>query len=72
MRMALEAYLARLPDCGAPIPAEYAGQWIAWNANESDILAHGRDFSEVHQRAIEISCARPVLEKIPYGPSIWG
>jgi hypothetical protein len=30
-----------------PAPIEYAGKWVAWNENRTEIIAHGETFAEV-------------------------
>ena len=68
MQMTLDEFAARFPDRGRRIPAEYAGQRIAWNDEESEIVAHDTDFHEVSQQATHWDCAKPVLQRIPRGP----
>ena len=46
MRMTLDEYKARFSDRPQPVPLEYAGQWLAWNEDCTEILAHGSDMSE--------------------------
>ena len=72
MQMTLDEYTARFPDRGRPVPAQYAGQWVAWNENCTEILAHGAELREVRDGAIAGGCTRPVLQKIPHGPFIGG
>jgi hypothetical protein len=33
-------------------PVEYAGQWVAWNKAETEIIAHGTDLAKVRAAAI--------------------
>ena len=68
MQMTLDEYATRFPDRPPPVPLEYAGQWIAWNEECTEILACGGDFTEVHDQAVLGGCARPVFHKIPRGP----
>ena len=38
-----------------PLPAapiEYAGQWVAWNKQQTKIVAHGFKVAEVHEAAL--------------------
>jgi hypothetical protein len=70
MQMTLDEYAARFPGRRPPMPLEYAGKWIAWNQDCTEILAYGSDFTEVHDLAVQRGCARPVLHKIPRGPFI--
>jgi hypothetical protein len=47
----------KLSDCGPgtgipmPAPLEYAGKWVAWNRERSEIVAHGVRFSDVREAA---------------------
>jgi len=72
MQMKLDEFTARFPDRGRPVPAELAGQWIAWNDDRSQVLAHGTDLSEVRRQAAEHGCACPVLQKVPRAPFVGG
>jgi hypothetical protein len=70
--MTLDEFAARFPGRGRPVPAAYAGQWIAWNGDRSEILAHGAELTAVRQQAIQGGCACPVLQKVPCGPFVGG
>ena len=70
MAMTIEEYNARFPGRRQPIPAEYAGEWIAWNNDQSEILAHGKVLAEVRQQAVDRGCSRPVLQKVSRGPFV--
>jgi hypothetical protein len=72
MRMTVEEYRARFPNRRPPVPQKYAGQWLAWNEDHSEIVAHGLSLDEVSQLAAERGCADPVFQKIPRGPFIGG
>jgi hypothetical protein len=72
MQMKLDDYKTRFPDRVEPLPKEYAGQWVAWSENRTEILSHGVDMSEVRDQAIARGCACPVLQKIPCGPFVGG
>ena len=72
MHMTVDEFTARFPNRGRPIPAEYAGQWIAWNDGRSEILAHGGDLGAVRRQAIEHGCDCPILQKVPRGPFVGG
>lgn len=48
-----------------PAPVEYAGQWVAWNAEQTEIVAHGREIAQVHAAAKAAGHERPVLQKVP-------
>lgn len=64
MQLRLEEYRRRFPDRPEPPPAEYAGQWIAWNEQRTKIIAHGDDLVSVHGQAVALGCANPVLQRL--------
>jgi len=70
MQMSLTEYAARFPDRPAPIPAQYAGQWIAWNDERQVIVAHGGDLEQVRREALQRGCAHPVFQKVCPAPFI--
>ena len=70
MQMKLDEVPARFPNRGKPVSQEYAGQWVAWNADRTEIISHGDNLSEVFDRAITCGCSQPVLQRIPRGPFI--
>lgn len=72
MRMTLDEFAARFPDRARPIPVEYAAEWIAWNDDQSEIVAHGADLHETCREATQRGCARPVLQRVPNGPCVGG
>jgi hypothetical protein len=71
MRMKLRDYTARFPGRPEPVPAEHAGEWVAWNEDCTGILAHGIRMDEVRQQAVARGCMRPVLQKVPRGPYVY-
>jgi hypothetical protein len=70
MQLKPEEYKARFPGRGQPVPAEYAGEWIAWNEDGTKIVAHGAGMTAVWQQAVARGCSRPTLHKIPRGPFV--
>lgn len=70
MQMSLDEFSARFPNRRRPLPAKFAGQWVAWNEDRSEILAHGEDMSEVRDQAIACGCTRPLLQKVPRAPFV--
>lgn len=46
------------------IPAEYAGKWIAWNDDRTEIIASGRGFREVWEAAKRTDADHPLFEKV--------
>jgi len=53
-----------LPGQPQPAPMEYAGQWVAWNKDETQIIAHGTDVAKVRAAAIAAGEDDPILEKV--------
>jgi hypothetical protein len=70
MAMTLDEYTKRFPDRNLPVPAEYAGQWVAWNQDCDEILSHGDDMRAVRDQAVARGCERPVLQKVPRAPFV--
>jgi hypothetical protein len=70
MQMTLNEFVSRFPDRRSPIPGEFAGQWVAWNQDCTEILSHGKDLTTVRERAISLGCERPVLQKVPHSPFV--
>ncbi len=52
MRMTLSEYRSRFPQRPEPAPLKFAGQWVAWDAKRSQIVAHGRELAAVHSDAL--------------------
>jgi hypothetical protein len=46
-------------------PGEYAGQWIAWDHEETRVIASGQTFSEVVRAAAAAGERAPVVAKVP-------
>jgi hypothetical protein len=55
---------SNMPTC-KPVPVEFSGQWIAWNADHSEIVAHADSLTLLWQRVREKSVDDPVFEKVP-------
>jgi hypothetical protein len=66
--MTLEEYRRKSPDRPLPVPAEYAGRWIAWNREHTQIIADGATLSEVCDKAKAAGCDEPILQPVPRGP----
>ena len=47
-----------------PAPIEFAGQWVAWNKSQTEIVSHGRDVAAVHAAAIAAGHPDAILEKV--------
>ncbi len=54
-------YHRALPD----VPLEYAGKWIAWSDDWTEIVASGIDVAEVSKAARALGVKQPFLEKVP-------
>jgi hypothetical protein len=72
MAMTLEQFANKYPSRPRPIPVQYAGQWIAWDANRQQVVAHGWEFSKVRTAAIAAGHTEPILQKVPRGLFIGG
>jgi hypothetical protein len=70
MAMTVKEYQERFPNRPQPVPAEYAGKWLAWDAKRTQIVAHGNDMSQVYSEAVAAGHIEPLLQKIPRGPFI--
>lgn len=47
------------------VPKEFAGRWIAWDREQTRIVATGRTFAEAKQAADEVGESEPLLAKAP-------
>ena len=47
-----------------PAPAEFAGQWIAWNRARTEVVAHGPRMADVHKLAIAAGHPDAILQKV--------
>jgi hypothetical protein len=62
----------RFPGRRKPISAKFAGQWIAWDSNRDEVVAHGASAAQVRRDACAAGHADPILQKIPRGPFVGG
>lgn len=46
-------------------PRKYAGQWIAWNKDETKIIAHAASFQAISQAIEKRKQPNALLEKVP-------
>lgn len=53
------------PQSTKAVPIEYAGKWVAWNADHSRIVAHSDSFDEIWQIAEAKCIPDPIFEKVP-------
>jgi len=47
-----------------PAPVEFAGQWVAWNKQRTEIIAHGPEMARVHSAAVAAGHPDAVLQKV--------
>ncbi|MDZ4659587.1 MAG: DUF5678 domain-containing protein [Bythopirellula sp.] len=47
------------------VPREYAGRWIAWNHEQTKIVASGRTLDEARQAAESAGEVDPIMAKAP-------
>jgi hypothetical protein len=52
-------------------PVEFAGQWVAWNREQTEIVGHGRTWMEARQAAADAGVTDPVLQKVPRPDAIF-
>lgn len=52
------------PSWPRPAPVEYAGQWVAWNKERTEIVAHGRDMAAVHDAAVAAGHPASILQRV--------
>jgi hypothetical protein len=45
-------------------PLEYAGEWVVWNKERTQVIAHGRDMVAVRHAALVAGESDPLLEKV--------
>lgn len=45
-------------------PVEYAGQWVAWNKERTQIVAHGPKLPAVHQQALAAGHPEAILQHV--------
>ena len=48
-----------------PAPAEFAGKWVAWDREETRIIASGTYLQEVRAKARAQGETDPLFEKVP-------
>lgn len=53
------------PGLPLPVPLEYAGKWVAWNSDHTQIVAAGESIQEVWNIVSERRIVDPVYEKVP-------
>ncbi len=55
-----------MPDTQPPtVPIDHCGKWIAWNFEETTIVATGSSYAETKEAAQAAGEDRPVLVKAP-------
>ena len=47
-----------------PAPVEFAGQWVAWNKQRTEIVAHGMDWEAVHAAASAAGHPDAILQHV--------
>lgn len=47
-----------------PAPVEFAGQWVAWNKERTQIVAHGTEMAAVHTAAVAAGHLNPILQRV--------
>lgn len=54
-----------LPRHRPEIPIQYAGQWIAWDAERNRIIASGDSYAATRNAARDAGESKPVLQRVP-------
>jgi hypothetical protein len=52
-------------DTTPTVPAKFSGQWIAWDFDETKIVAAGDTYAAAKQSALNTGRVSPVLVKAP-------
>jgi Family of unknown function (DUF5678) len=47
------------------VPIEYAGKWVAWDHDETRVVASGKTFAEAVEAAERAGEKDPVMQKLP-------
>ena len=53
------------PRATRSMPIEYAGKWVAWSSDHSQVVAHSDDIKELWRIVHERRIADPIFEKVP-------
>lgn len=56
--------IAKAPSPNA-VPVEFAGKWVAWNAEHKRIVAHAESLQQLWQLVRDERIDNPVFEKVP-------
>lgn len=52
------------PNRPKPAPMEYAGQWVAWDHDQTRIVAHGTTLQEVWNAVAAAGVVDPVYQRV--------
>lgn len=53
------------PHSTKPVPIEYAGKWVAWASDHSQIVADSDSIERLWQIVQERCILNPIFEKVP-------
>ena len=53
------------PRATSPVPIKYAGMWVVWASDHSQILAHSEGIQELWKIAQDRRIPDPIFEKVP-------
>ena len=59
-----EPHISRKIRHPGPAPVHYAGQWVAWNETQTEIVAHGPDIASVRKAAVAAGHPRAIYQKV--------
>lgn len=51
-------------DAPKPAPVEFAGQWIAWSKDRTEVVAHGPQLAMVHAEAVALGHPDAILQRV--------
>ena len=54
------------------VPIEFAGKWIVWNENHTQIVASGNSFREAHEKVQKIGKKKVWFDKVPSKDEFFG
>jgi hypothetical protein len=64
MQLTLKEAEKRSPNGPKPVPLEYAGRWIAWNMDRTNIVAHSANLGELGGAAMAAGCPQPLIQRV--------
>ena len=63
--MSLPNAILNDPKRPPPAPIEFAGEWVAWSHDRTEVLTHGDDLEAVYAAAVAAGHPNAVFQKVP-------